>query len=72
MESQKEKKKYSYSKEKRQEYNKTFYETHQEPIQCPDCGLYYKYHNKYNHIKTRLHLLALKIKSQKQEVMKEV
>lgn len=60
-----EKKKYIYTKEKRQEYNKKFYETHQEPIQCDICLQYYKYHNKYNHLKTKIHQMALKISNSK-------
>ena len=58
-----EKKKYIYTKEKRQEYNKKFYETHQEAIQCDICLQHYKYHNKYNHLKTKIHQIALKIKN---------
>ncbi len=57
------KKKYSYSKEKRQEYNKKFYDTHSEPLQCDICLQHYKYHNKYNHLKTKIHQMALKIKN---------
>jgi len=57
------KKKYIYSKEKIQEYNKNFYEKHKEPIECPICLQKYKYHNKYNHVNTKIHKMAMKIKN---------
>jgi hypothetical protein len=55
------KKKYTYSKEKIQEYNNKFMEKHKEPIECPICFCKYKYHQKYNHQKTRIHQNAEKI-----------
>jgi hypothetical protein len=57
------KKKYIYSKEKIQEYNKNFYEKHKEPIECLICLQKYKYHNKYNHVNTKIHKMAMKIKN---------
>jgi hypothetical protein len=58
-----EKKKYIYSKEKRQEYNKTFYESHKTPIKCDICLEEYKYHNKHNHFKTKIHQMAVKLRN---------
>jgi len=60
-----EKKKYIYSKEKIHEYNKKFYDSHLEPIHCDICCMSYKYHNKYNHLKTKIHQMAIKIRKQK-------
>jgi hypothetical protein len=57
----KEKKKYVYSKEKRHEYNKTFYDSHKESIECPVCFSKFKYHNKYNHLQSKIHITALNI-----------
>lgn len=59
----KEKKKYVYSKEKIREYNKRFYDSHKEPIQCELCYTMYKYHNKHNHIQSKIHQAGLNIYS---------
>lgn len=57
-----EKKKYKYSKETIKGYNDRFMEKHKEPIECPICLQKYKYHNKYNHLNTRIHKMAIMLK----------
>jgi hypothetical protein len=66
-------KKYKYSKEQIKQYNKTFYEAHREPIKCDICLQMYKYHNKYNHVKTKVHRVAQQIKDnfKKEEDLKQ-
>jgi len=50
-----EKKKYSYSPEKRKQYYESSKSKHIEPIKC-ECGKYYTYFNFYNHRLTNSHL----------------
>lgn len=52
------------SKEKRQEYNKRFFEKNKEYIDCEVCGGKYKYYGKANHMKTKVHLVAMRIKNE--------
>jgi hypothetical protein len=59
------KKKYIYSPEKVKEYNQRFFEKHSEPITCDICEQKYKYYSKNNHLKSKLHQVALKCTNKK-------
>lgn len=59
------KKKYTYSSKKVKEYNQRFFEKHSEPITCDICEQKYKYYSKNNHLKSKIHQIALKCTNKK-------
>ena len=57
-----EKKKYIYSKEKVQEYNKRFLDKHKDlKLNCDICLQDYSYFSKSHHNKSKFHMNAVKI-----------
>jgi len=62
METEEQKKKYTYSPEKIKEYNRRFMEAHKDDkFLCEQCLKTYSYFNRYHHVTSKFHQNSLKI-----------